>query len=177
FILSNKRTKETIYYPVAGAEEFSAMGSSEGVVQHLGYKASFPLLLNIEGQPTYLMALKDAGGLVKMYGMVNVEKYHIVATGDTILICQQKYRELLKNSDMSVIETETEHILGVIEDIKTAAIDGTTSYYIKLVSNDSYFVFSVKDNQLIVLKEKGNTIALDVDTMSTGKIRNAILVE
>ena len=177
FILSNKRTKETIYYPVSGAEEYSAMSSAEGVVQHLGYKATFPLLLNVEGQPTYMMALKDAGGLVKMYGMVNVEKYQIVATGDTIQSCQQKYRELLKNNSMTVTETETERITGVIENIKTATIDGTTYYYVKLKSNDSYFVLSVKDNQFIVLKENGNTISLDVDKKSTEKIRNAVLKE
>jgi hypothetical protein len=177
FILSNKRTKETIYYPVSGAEEYSAMSSAEGVVQHLGYKSTFPLLLNVEGQPTYMMALKDAGGLVKMYGMVNVEKYQIVATGDTIQSCQQKYRELLKNNSIAVTENKTERITGVIENIKTASIDGTTYYYIKLNAIDSYFALSVKDNQLIVLKELGNTITLDVVVNSTGKIRNAVLAE
>jgi hypothetical protein len=177
FILSNKRTKETIYYPVSGAEEYSAMSSAEGVVQHLGYKATFPLLLNVEGQPTYMMALKDAGGLVKMYGMVNVEKYQIVATGDTIQSCQQKYRELLKNNSIAVTENKTERVTGVIENIKTAAIDGTTYYYLKLASIDSYFALSVKDNQLVVLKEIGNTITLDVVVNSTGKIRNAVLTE
>lgn len=177
FILSNKRTKETIYYPVSGAEEYSAMSSAEGVVQHLGYMATFPLLLNVEGQPTYMMALKDAGGLVKMYGMVNVEKYQIVATGDTVQNTQQKYKELLKNNSMSVTETKTERISGVIEKIKTAAIDGTTYYYVKLASRDSYFLLSVKDNHLIVLKEIGDTIALDVDAKDTEKIRNAVMVE
>jgi hypothetical protein len=177
FILSNKRTKETIYYPVSGAEEYSAMSSAEGVVQHLGYKGTFPLLLNVEGQPTYMMALKDAGGLVKMYGMVNVEKYQIVATGDTIQGTQQKYRELLKSNSIAVTEKKTERISGSIENIKTAAIDGTTYYYIKLTSRDSYFVLSAKDNQLIVLKEIGNTITVDANVESTGKIRNAVLAE
>jgi hypothetical protein len=176
FILSNKRTKETIYYPVSGAEEYSAMSSAEGVVQHLGYKATFPLLLNVEGQPTYIMSLKDAGGLVKMYGMVNVEKYQIVATGDTIRGSQQKYRELLMNNSIAVTETQKERINGVIENIKTASIDGTTYYYVKLAKEDSYFALSVKDNQLIVLKEIGDTITLDVDTKSTGKIRTAVLL-
>lgn len=177
FILSNKRTKETIYYPVSGAEEYSAMSSAEGVVQHLGYKATFPLLLNVESQPTYMMALKDAGGLVKMYGMVNVEKYQIVATGETIQSCRQRYRELLKNNSMGVTETKTERISGVIEDIKTASIDGTTYYYIKLASRDNYFVLSVKDNQLVVLKEIGDAITLNADTKGNEKIRNAVMAE
>lgn len=177
FILTNKRTKETIYYPISGAEEYSAMSSAEGVVQHLGYKATFPLLLKVEGQPTYMMALKDAGGLVKMYGMVNVEKYQIVATGETIQSCQKKYRELLKSNSMAVTESERERITGVIQNIKTAAIDGTTYYYIKLASDDSYFLLSVKDNQLVVLKETGDTIVLDAERKNTEKIRNALMIE
>lgn len=177
FILSNKRTKETIYYPISGAEEYSAMSSAEGVVQHLGYIATFPLLLRIEGQPTYMMALKDAGGLVKMYGMVNVEKYQVVATGDTINSTKQRYRELLKSNSLDVSEIETERVTGVIENIKTASIDGTTYYYVKVTSNDIYYLLNIKDNQLIILKEVGAPISLDVDKNSTGKIRNAALIE
>ncbi|WP_330395639.1 hypothetical protein [Tyzzerella sp. An114] len=59
FVLMNQRTKETKYYQISGAEEFSAMSSAEGQVQHLGYKATFPLLLNVAGEPTYFLALKD----------------------------------------------------------------------------------------------------------------------
>ena len=59
FLLTNQRTKATKYYRCSGAMEYSAMDSAEGVVQHLGYTATFPLLLNISGEPTYFMALKD----------------------------------------------------------------------------------------------------------------------
>ena len=108
FILVNKRTKETIYYPVSGAEEFSAMASAEGVVQHLGYTSTFPLLLRIEGHPTYLVALKDAAGLVKMYGMINVERYQLVATGDSIQACLSKYKDLLRSSGSEIDHGENE---------------------------------------------------------------------
>ena len=75
----NQRTMETKYYEIEGAIEDSAMTSAEGKVQNLGYKATFPLLLNIDAEPTYFMALKDASGLVKKYAMVNVHNYQIVA--------------------------------------------------------------------------------------------------
>lgn len=60
FILSNQRTKETRFYSVAGAEEYSAMDSARGQVQQMNYTATFPLLLNIADQPSYFWALKDA---------------------------------------------------------------------------------------------------------------------
>ena len=84
FVLMNQRTMETRFYEVEGATEQSAMDSAEGQVQNLHYTATFPLLLNISGEPTYFIALKDDAGLVKMYAMVNVQKYQIVATVDTV---------------------------------------------------------------------------------------------
>ena len=87
----NQRTMETRFYEVEGATEDSAMSSAEGQVQNLKYKATFPLLLNISGEPTYFIALKDDAGLVKMYAMVNVQKYQIVAVGDTVSECEEAY--------------------------------------------------------------------------------------
>lgn len=107
FILVNQRTKDARYYSCAGAEEYSAMSSAEGAVQQFSYDATFPLLLNISDQPTYFMALKDAAGLVKMYAMVNVQQYQIVATGNSVRQCQQNYHELL--IDNQVIEDDGTH--------------------------------------------------------------------
>ena len=40
------------------------MQSAKGKVQEKGYTASFPILYNINGVPTYVMSLKDKAGLV-----------------------------------------------------------------------------------------------------------------
>ena len=98
FVLMNQRTMETRFYKIEGATEISAMSSAEGQVQNLGYQATFPLLLNISGEPTYFMALKDDAGLVKMYAMVNIQKYQWVATGDSIKECEKSYSQLLKTN-------------------------------------------------------------------------------
>lgn len=98
FILTNQRTKETHFYSVAGATERSAMDSAEGELQNLRYTATFPLLLNVGGQPTYFMAMKDAAQLVKMYAMVNVQQYNIVATGNTVEECKQNYLDMMRSS-------------------------------------------------------------------------------
>ncbi|MGN1345261.1 MAG: hypothetical protein ACI4V1_00630, partial [Eubacteriales bacterium] len=80
FILANSRTGTYKYYAVPGAEEYSAMSAAEGSVQQYGYRASFPSLINVGGEATYIMVLKDASGIVKMYSMVNVRNYNIVVT-------------------------------------------------------------------------------------------------
>ena len=144
FLLSNQRTKETHYYAVAGAEEFSAMGSAEGQVQQMRYNATFPLLLNIADQPTYFMALKDASQLVKMYAMVNVSQYQIVATGASVMECETNYRAMLAKNGLigeaqtEVVQSEELHErTGVITDIRTAVIDGNTCFYFILRTGDT----------------------------------------
>ncbi len=136
FILSDQRTKETHYYAVAGAEEFSAMGSAEGQVQQMRYNATFPLLLNIADQPTYFMALKDAASLVKMYAMVNVSQYQIVATGSSVMECETNYRNMLAQNGLigegqTAVSSSEElrSCSGVIDEIRSAVIDGNTCYY------------------------------------------------
>ena len=94
FILVNERTSEAHYYSIAGADESSAMAAAEGEVQEKGYRASFPSLINVDGQPTYIMVLKDASGIVKLYGMVNVESYNMVTTAASLDECFAKYRKM-----------------------------------------------------------------------------------
>jgi len=149
FILSNQRTKETKYYPCAGATEYSAMDSAEGQVQNLRYNATFPLLLNIAEQPTYFMALKDASELVKMYAMVNVNQYQIVAIGATVADCEANYRQmLLKNNLISddqgsidVTPSDYKSVEGTIAEIRTAVVDGNSIYFLRF---DGESAFSVR---------------------------------
>lgn len=115
FILVNQRTKDARYYSCAGAEEYSAMSSAEGAVQQYSYDATFPLLLNISDQPTYFMALKDAAGLVKMYAMVNVQQYQIVATGNSVSQCQKNYHDLLIENQIIEDDGEDEGPNGPAE--------------------------------------------------------------
>jgi len=81
FILCNQRTKETRYYKNGGAMEYSAVESAKDAVQNYGYNAIFPILLDIEDQPTYFMSLYGDGYTIKGYALVNLEDKTIVGTG------------------------------------------------------------------------------------------------
>lgn len=153
------------------------MSSAEGMVQDLEYTSTFPLLLKIEGQPTYMVALKDAAGLVKMYGMINVEKYQIVAIGDTVQSCQSKYRELLKSTGTEVFEAEKRLVEGKIEVIKEAAKQGTTYYYVKLENNEKYYALSILDNEEIILLQVGDNVKLNSEINETKTILSATLAK
>ena len=159
FILSNQRTKETKYYPCAGAAEQSAQSSAEGVVQHLGYKSTFPLLLNVSNQPTYFMSLKDNAKLVKMYALVNVSQYQIVATGTTVAECEKAYKKLMQQNN---IQTNTENaaestVTAPVTDIRSAVINGNTYYYIKL-EGTPYISLSAGEYEEAVTLNIGDTV-------------------
>ena len=161
FVLMNQRTAETRYYSIAGAEEYSAMASAEGQVQHLGYKATFPLLLNIADQPTYFMALKDDAGLVKNYAMVNIAKYQIVAVGNSILECEQNYIKLMDSNGIDNIEAETpenKNAEGIIEKISEVIVEGNSHYFIKLSNSDKLFDVDVINNIKILDCTVGSTV-------------------
>lgn len=142
FVLMNQRTSETKYYEIPGAEEHSAMASAEGQVQNLGYKATFPLLLNISGEPTYFLALKDNAGLVKKYAMVNIQQYQNVAIGNTVQECEKKYKKMIRGSSAAAEESETKKVTGVISRMAQGVIDGNTHYYLVL-ENHKELIFDV----------------------------------
>lgn len=81
FILVNQRTKETRYYSNGGAIETAAMESAEDATQNYQYRATFPILLNIEGNPTYFMSFYGDGNTVKGYALVSLVDKTIVGTG------------------------------------------------------------------------------------------------
>lgn len=166
FILSNQRTKETRFYLVAGAKEYSAMDSAQGQVQQMKYTATFPLLLNISDQPTYFMALKDAAELVKMYAMVNVSQYQIVATGDTVAQCEANYRRILAEKglvsadDADLPLTGQSEVSGVLADIRSAVVDGNTLYYLRLTGDEHYYVISAAQQPEAVIFNVGDSVAI-----------------
>ena len=163
FLLTNQRTKESKFYSCAGATEYSAMASANGELQNLRYQATFPLLLNVGGQPTYFMAMKDAAELVKKYAMVNVQQYQIVATGDTVAECEQNYLNMLSQNgvvDGSASLSGTETVEGTIAEIRSAVLDGNTVYFIKLIGYDAFYTVAAVDHPLAVILSTGDQVTI-----------------
>lgn len=158
FLLANERTGESRYYSVAGADEKSAMAAAEGEVQEKGYRASFPSLINIDGHPTYIMVLKDSGGLVKLYATVNVEQYNIVTTAATQEECIQKYKATLGLEPDEPVTEEEESIITVNK-IKYIDIDGNTYIYL-IDEEENIFKAKASANENMLLLEIGDRVKL-----------------
>lgn len=162
FVLTNLRTKETKYYAIPGAEEYSAMESAEGQVQHLKYSATFPLLLNISDRPTYFMSLKDGAGLVKMYAFVDVSQYQIVGTGSSVEEARADYISKLKNENLEIEDIAETTVSGVIENIASAVVSGNTNYYIKLQNDEKIYIALITISDKLPLAKSGDSVEMTV---------------
>lgn len=168
FVLVNLRTKEARYYPVSGATEHSAMSSAEGQVQHLGYQATFPILLNVANQPTYFLSLKDNAGLVKQFAYINVERYQEVAIGSTINEAYNQYLKLVgSNADASMDESALKTETQLVKAVSSAVKDGNTYYYVQLENSDKIFTASIQLNDILAVIKPGDTVSVKyVDTQT-----------
>ena len=168
FVLINQRTAESKFYPVAGATEESAMSSAEGQVQNLKYEATFPLLINVDNQPTYFMALKDNAGLVKKYAMIDIQRYQNVAVGDTLEETEKSYKRLLRANGVSTDDdsgkaTKTNGTAtGAISLISPVVLDGNSHYYVMLNGDGTLYDCPVANVVDIVRFKEGDSVTLTV---------------
>lgn len=167
FIMVNSRTGECKYYPIAGAEEFSAMSAAEGVVQNFGYAASFPSLVMYDEDPTYVMVLKDANGLVKKYAMVNMVNYTIVAVEDTLDATKEAYVKAMNKNEPSNVQDDVEMttITITIASIDYITVNGETYAYVKDVEGRC-FKQSFAENERLILLYVGQQVNVEVSDIS-----------
>lgn len=175
FVMINQRTGESKFYSVAGATEDSSMHSAEGQVQHLKYNATFPLLINVHGVPTYFMALKDDAGLVKMYAMIDIERYQNVAVGDTLEATERNYENLLRQngvqtnassgSDQNTVVADGV-ATGTIEEISPVVIDGNSHYYVILAGDNTIYDCPISSVVDIVRFKEGQNVTLNFNPAS-----------
>lgn len=186
FILINQRTKDAMFYNTTGATEQAAQYSANGALSDKGWQATFPLLVNIDGEATYFMSMKDANDVVKGYAMVNVSNYNIVATDDAdgtpnLATCIKNYGKVLKenkkvtiNVDTSVVpesapvddntvETPNEEksvVSGAITKIYSQIENGSTCYYLQVSdpAESKYIKVSADSHPEAIFYQVGDVI-------------------
>ncbi len=170
FVLMNSRTAEIRYYAIPGAEEYSVMRSAEGEVQHLGYTASFPSVINVGGQPTYIMVLKDKGSLVKQYALIHVERYNIVVTAETQREVMAKYKNALAENGILTDAAPAEDpdaVTVTVKSVKYLVQDGNSYAY--LISNrGEIFKVDCAAFETVVLIEPGDKVTVSATEGENG---------
>ena len=164
FILANPKTGEVIRYTCSGAEESSAQASAESLVQDLRYVATFPTILNVNGEETYFMLLKDKAGLVQRYALCNVKNYTKVVQAETLKDAVNLYLEKVGVENNQ--NKEVQNISGKITELYNAEIEGNTYYYFKIENSDNLYMSSIQNSNKQVLLKIGTKINIDYVTTS-----------
>lgn len=169
FVLVDTRTKQTTFYKQSGATEIAAQSSAQGKVQEKGFVASLPIPYNINNIPTYVMTLKDNGGLVKMYAMVSISDYTIVGTGNTMREALTAYKTAF-NSSGNKINVDSKSAKKVVEStivrIQNDVKNGNSFYYFTVKDYPNIFVGSSQISNQLPLTAVGDRvkISFDLDT-------------
>ncbi len=168
FILVSPRTGKVTYYTCQGAEETSAMAAAQGLVQNLGYKATFPTIINVEGVETYFMVMKDGAGLIQRYALCQMSNYVNVVQAETMEQALQLYKEKIGLVKKPVV-TENE-LTGVIADLYTVQVDGNTNYLFTLEGSADLYKSSIANNYYQVKMKPGDKVVIkfkDVEGVKT----------
>ena len=166
FALVNTRTKKAFWYKQSGATENAAQNSAKGKVQEKGFNASLPIPYNINNIPTYVMTLKDNGGLVKMYAMVAIEDYTIVGVGNTLRESLMAYKNAFNQSGNKLntkSKTEKNIIKSVITRINGDVKNGNTYYYFTLRNLPKVFIGSSQISNDFPLTNTGDSVYVTFD--------------
>lgn len=161
FILSNLRTKETKFYPVSSAKEISAMESAKGAVQEKNYNATFPLLLNVKGEPTYFLSLKDNAGLIKNYAFIDAKNYQRVSIGSSVQQAMTNHLANMASTNDQNVEKPKQELInkkGKISDIKEVVINGNTHYYFMLEDDKNVYVTNISLSENLPFVKSGQEI-------------------
>lgn len=165
FMLVDSRTKEAKLYKQPGATEMAAMKSAEGSVQEKNYEATFPVMYNILGQPTYVSSLKDKAGLVKRVVFVSVEDYNIVGVGRDKAEAMKNYKDALESGGSSLEIEESDEfdkeLEGTVKRIAADTKNGNTVYYLTLDTDEgNIFYATSKISKELPLTKEGDKIKI-----------------
>lgn len=166
FVLVDTRTKQATFYKQSGATEFAAQNSAQGKVQEKGYYASLPIPYNINNIPTYVMTLKDKGGLVKMFAMVSIHDYTIVGVGNTMRETLMAYKnaynmsgDVIKPGTTTSKKSVTAQVTRIQNDVK----NGNSFYYFTVQGENKIFIGSSQLSNQLPITRVGDQVEITYD--------------
>jgi hypothetical protein len=173
FVLVDTRTKKAVWYKQSGATEFAAQNSAIGKVQEKRFTSSLPIPYNINNIPTYMMTLKDNGGLVKMFAMVAIEDYTIVGVGNTLVETLMAYKNAYNMAGNKINPknaTKKLVLKTMVNRIQSDIKNGNSFYYFTVNGMNNIFIGSSQISNEMPVTMAGDSIQISFDNDTSGLI-------
>ena len=165
FVMVDMVTKEPTIYRISGATEQSAQKSAEGKVQQFGYYASWPIIVNVNGTPSYFMTLKDDEGLLKQYAYVSVKDYLVVGVGESVPEAKVNYEKALRqnvSSDTTITQTTAKTASGTVQRIAAEySASGTVYRFVLENRPDKLFTAAASLSEELAITREGDSIRVE----------------
>jgi hypothetical protein len=178
FVLVDTRTKKVRWYRMPGAMETSAQSAAENArgVREAGFEATFPVLYNIGGIPTYLTTLKGDDGLVKMFGFVSAQNLMAVGVDSTIQGALRNYQNSLQQQGRTLVADDLVKQQRLEAEVLAIARErrGDIEYYYLILKGreDTEFYAAPELSPELKWTRVGDTVAIDFDE---GKLRSVLI--
>ena len=178
FVLVDTRTKKVRWYRMPGAMETSAQSAAENArgVREAGFEATFPVLYNIGGVPTYLTTLKGDDGLVKMFGFVSAQNLMVVGVDSTIQDALRNYQNSLQQQGRTLVADDLVKQQRLEAEVLAIARErrGDIEYYYLILKGreDTEFYAAPELSPELKWTRVGDTVAIDFDE---GKLRSVLI--
>ena len=146
------------------------------MVQNLGYTATFPTIVSIDGLPTYFMVLKDNAGLIQRYAFSNVANYSLTVQAPNLEDAIVQYRQEVGLDKEITNNVESNSVTGVIDFLSTVEVDGNTYFYFTLVNDTSLYMSSIKNSSRQVFLNVGTTVTIEFISASEENTKEVIKI-
>lgn len=179
FILANSKTGEIKFYQGEGAEEYTAQRQAESLAQNYGYTSTYPLIVNVDGVQTYILALKDKAKTNMAYVMINVGNYTNAVKGENLQETLEQYRKAIGKGSLNPSntaaeeekeETVTLETTGNIVEIYQVIQEGNTCYFFFLENDENLYISSILINSRQVRLKVGSNVTIKYRETSEEKV-------
>lgn len=164
YSLINARTGQLTYYHDAKAgimDSDGAISIAAKIYPEKKWKASMPVLYNIDGGPTWIVSLMDSKGIFKKYVYINAVDNDIVVDADGAQAALDAYRIELatKGSNNNSSEaSKLSELSGTVDRVSIVASDTQTVVSFLLEGESTIYSVTTNNSPMAQFLQKGDKV-------------------
>ncbi|MBM7689066.1 DNA-binding protein [Enterococcus ureilyticus] len=175
YSLINARTGQVTYYrdtKVGIMDSDGAISIAAKIYPEKKWKASMPVLYNIDGVPTWIVSLMDSKGIFKKYVYVNAVDNDIVVDADAAQNALDAYRIELAtkgSNNTSTDAADLEKIKGTVSRITIVASEAQTVVSFLLENEKTIYSVTTNNSPMALFLKEGDKVAFQAVVTADAK--------
>ncbi|KAF1298817.1 DNA-binding protein [Enterococcus sp. JM4C] len=175
YSLINARTGQVTYYrdtKVGIMDSDGAISIASKIYPEKKWKASMPVLYNIDGVPTWIVSLMDSKGIFKKYVYINAIDNDIVVDADAAQSALDAYRIELATKGSNNTNTDAgnlETIEGTVSRVTLVAGESQTVVSFLLEDNKTIYSVTTNNSPMSLFLKEGDKVSFQAVVAAEAK--------